>query len=168
MYIFRSITHAAKAAVSAQTAQRSLYSDVRIAHQALVHNLGALAPLADGFDDKGLTGMHITAAEDLLHRGLIAAFCRLHIGAFCRLDAKRICHILLRPEESCRDYKHLTRQLLLAAWHLCHLPSAGLRILLAMEQEMEQKEGSLVLHGVNSEIMEVLEITGFDTILEIV
>ena len=51
---------------------------------------------------------------------------------------------------------------------LTYITSAGLRILLAMEQEMEQKEGSLVLHGVNSEIMEVLEITGFDTILEIV
>lgn len=51
---------------------------------------------------------------------------------------------------------------------LTYITSAGLRILLAMEQEMEQKNGSLVLHGVNSEIMEVLEITGFDTILEIV
>ena len=51
---------------------------------------------------------------------------------------------------------------------LTYITSAGLRILLAMEQEMEQKEGALVLHGVNSEIMEVLEITGFDTILEIV
>ena len=51
---------------------------------------------------------------------------------------------------------------------LTYITSAGLRILLTMEQEMEQKNGSLVLHGVNSEIMEVLEITGFDTILEIV
>ena len=79
--------------------------------------------------------MHVAAAEDLLHRGLIASFCRLHIGAFRRLDAKRICHILLRPEEACRDYKNLTRQLLLAARHLCHLPPAGLRILLKPESD---------------------------------
>ena len=51
---------------------------------------------------------------------------------------------------------------------LTYITSAGLRILLAMEQEMEEKNGSLTLHGVNDDIMEIFEITGFDTILEIV
>jgi len=51
---------------------------------------------------------------------------------------------------------------------LTYITSAGLRILLSMEQEMEAKNGSLTLHGVNDDIMEIFEITGFDSILEIV
>ena len=33
---------------------------------------------------------------------------------------------------------------------------------------MEEKNGSLTLQGVNDDIMEIFEITGFDSILEIV
>lgn len=51
--------------------------------------------------------------------------------------------------------------------NLSYITSAGLRVLLTMEQDMEDKGGSLVLTGVNEEVMEVFELTGFVNILDI-
>lgn len=47
-----------------------------------------------------------------------------------------------------------------------YISSAGLRVLLAAQKVMN-KQGKMVLRGVNSTIMEVLEITGFVDILTI-
>ncbi len=48
-----------------------------------------------------------------------------------------------------------------------YLTSAGLRILLAAQQEMEDKDGTMVLHNVNEDIMEVFDTTGFVDVLTI-
>lgn len=47
-----------------------------------------------------------------------------------------------------------------------YISSAGLRVLLAAQKVMN-KQGKMVLRGVNGTIMEVLEITGFVDILTI-
>lgn len=47
-----------------------------------------------------------------------------------------------------------------------YISSAGLRVLLAAQKVMN-KQGKMVLRGVNSTITEVLEITGFVDILTI-
>jgi len=49
---------------------------------------------------------------------------------------------------------------------LDYLSSAGLRVLLAAQKTMN-KQGSMVITGVNDTIMEVFEVTGFVDILTI-
>ncbi len=46
-----------------------------------------------------------------------------------------------------------------------YLTSAGLRVLLEAQQEMDDIEGEMVLRNVSDEIMEVFELTGFDDVL---
>ena len=48
-----------------------------------------------------------------------------------------------------------------------YLTSAGLRVLLEAQQEMDDIEGEMVLRNVSDEIMEVFELTGFDDVLTI-
>ena len=43
-----------------------------------------------------------------------------------------------------------------------YLTSAGLRVLLETQQEMNDIEGEMVLRNVSDDIMEVFELTGFD------
>jgi len=48
--------------------------------------------------------------------------------------------------------------------NLEYISSAGLRVILAAEQEMSSR-GGLTVRGVSKEIMEVLDVTGFSEIL---
>lgn len=50
---------------------------------------------------------------------------------------------------------------------LGYISSAGLRVLLVAQKEMNKKKGQLSLVHVNSDVMEVLEMTGFSDILTI-
>lgn len=49
---------------------------------------------------------------------------------------------------------------------LTYITSAGLRVLLYAQQEVEDR-GDVIIRGANAEILEVFEITGFDTIMTI-
>ena len=48
-----------------------------------------------------------------------------------------------------------------------YISSAGLRALLLGEKTSKSKSGSFVLTNVGQEVMEILEVTGFDDILKI-
>lgn len=48
-----------------------------------------------------------------------------------------------------------------------YVSSAGLRVLLAASKKMKAKSGTMSIHHVNEEVMEVFEITGFKEILDI-
>lgn len=48
-----------------------------------------------------------------------------------------------------------------------YVSSAGLRVLLAASKKMKVKRGTMSVHHVNEEVMEVFEITGFKEILDI-
>jgi anti-sigma B factor antagonist len=50
---------------------------------------------------------------------------------------------------------------------LDYLSSAGLRVLLATQKQINAKKSKMVIKNVNSTIMEVFEITGFTAILTI-
>ena len=50
--------------------------------------------------------------------------------------------------------------------NLAYVSSAGLRVLLAAQKIMN-RQGSMVIHNANEEIMEVFEVTGFNDILTI-
>ncbi len=50
---------------------------------------------------------------------------------------------------------------------LDYISSAGLRVLLVAQKEMNKKQGKMSLVHVNPDVMEVLEITGFSDILTI-
>ena len=47
-----------------------------------------------------------------------------------------------------------------------YISSAGLRVLLASQKTMN-KQGSMVVKNVSEDIMEIFEVTGFDSILDI-
>lgn len=49
---------------------------------------------------------------------------------------------------------------------LSYITSAGLRVLLYAEQEIEER-GSVTVKGACDEIKEILEVTGFDSILNV-
>jgi anti-anti-sigma factor len=48
-----------------------------------------------------------------------------------------------------------------------YLSSAGLRVLLLAMQQAQKVNGKFVLHGLNSRVAEVFEISGFDSILTV-
>ena len=48
--------------------------------------------------------------------------------------------------------------------NLEYISSAGLRALLSFQKAMD-KQGSMVIRGVNSDVMEIFDITGFSEIL---
>ncbi len=48
-----------------------------------------------------------------------------------------------------------------------YLTSAGLRVLLEAQQEMDDIDGEMILKNVSDDIMEVFELTGFDGVLTI-
>ena len=61
-----------------------------------------------------------------------------------------------------------TSTLVLDLAALDYISSAGLRVLLVAQKEMNKKKGQLSLIHVNEAVMEVLEVTGFTDILTIV
>ena len=58
-------------------------------------------------------------------------------------------------------------ELVLDFTELEYISSAGLRVLLATHKVMHKQGGSLIIRGVNDEVMEVLHITGFLDILNV-
>lgn len=48
-----------------------------------------------------------------------------------------------------------------------YVSSAGLRVLLRAAEQLNQSKGKLVLHGLNSRVEEVFEISGFNNIFTI-
>lgn len=48
-----------------------------------------------------------------------------------------------------------------------YVSSAGLRVLLEAKNKIKDAGGTMVVTGVNKEVMEVFKITGFDEILDI-
>ena len=69
-------------------------------------------------------------------------------------------------EAEVRDGLQDVEQLIFDFSELEYISSAGLRVLLMAEKSMAQKGGMKVVH-VNEIIMEIFEITGFTTILDI-
>ena len=61
------------------------------------------------------------------------------------------------------DIKELT----LDMENLEYLSSAGLRVLLAAQKQMQKQQGNMVIVNVNEIIMEVFEVTGFVDIITI-
>lgn len=48
-----------------------------------------------------------------------------------------------------------------------YLTSAGLRVLLAAQQEMDDKDGTMTIKNVGDDIMEIFDMTGFADVLTI-
>lgn len=59
------------------------------------------------------------------------------------------------------------RELTLDMEKLEYLSSAGLRVLLAAQKQMQKQQGNMVIVNVNEIIMEVFEVTGFVDIITI-
>lgn len=51
--------------------------------------------------------------------------------------------------------------------NLTYISSAGLRVLLTAHNTMEDKDGEMKVINVHPDVMEIFEITGFDSILEL-
>ena len=59
------------------------------------------------------------------------------------------------------------KELVLDLEKLEYLSSAGLRVLLAAQKQMQKQGGEMVIVNVNETIMEVFEVTGFVDIITI-
>ena len=59
------------------------------------------------------------------------------------------------------------KELVLVLEKLEYLSSAGLRVLLAAQKQMQKQGGEMVIVNVNETIMEVFEVTGFVDIITI-
>ena len=59
------------------------------------------------------------------------------------------------------------KELLLDLEGLEYISSAGLRVLLVAQQEMDDKDGTMTLKNVSEDIMEVFDVTGFVDVLTI-
>jgi anti-anti-sigma factor len=60
-----------------------------------------------------------------------------------------------------------SRRLLLDLSGLSYISSAGLRVILVAAKKMKAVGGKLVLSGLNAQVAEVFEISGFNRILDI-
>lgn len=59
------------------------------------------------------------------------------------------------------------RRLLIDLQHLAFMSSAGLRVLLVVAKSLEAQGGELRLCNLDSNVREVFEISGFDTLLNV-
>lgn len=64
-------------------------------------------------------------------------------------------------EEEIRDDLDSVNKVIMECENLEYTTSAGLRVILEIQQAMEDKGGFLKMRNVNKAIMEVLEFTGF-------
>ena len=48
-----------------------------------------------------------------------------------------------------------------------YISSAGLRVMLTAQKLMKKKNGSIVIKGSSEDVLEIFEITGFSTLLDI-
>jgi len=69
-------------------------------------------------------------------------------------------------EAELKDQLEGVTDLTLDMQDLAYLSSAGLRVILAAQKQMN-KQGSMVIRHVNETIMEIFEVTGFTDILTI-
>jgi anti-sigma B factor antagonist len=79
-----------------------------------------------------------------------------------RLDTNTAPQLESEIQESIEGVK----KLILNFEELVYVSSAGLRVILAAQKQMN-RQGSMIIRNVNSTVMEVFEITGFVDILTI-
>lgn len=80
-----------------------------------------------------------------------------------RLDTTTAPKLENELKVSLYDIKELT----LDMENLEYLSSAGLRVLLSAQKQMQKQQGNMVIVNVNEIIMEVFEVTGFVDIITI-
>ena len=85
----------------------------------------------------------------------------LHISG--RLDTTTAPELENTVKAMPNDIKELTLDMA----EVTYISSAGLRVLLVAQKEMNKKQGQMTLTHVNETVMEVLEVTGFTDILTI-
>lgn len=88
--------------------------------------------------------------------------CAMNIALTGRLDTTTAPQLEARLNAEIADVKELAFDF----EKLDYISSAGLRVILAAQKIMN-KQGSMVIRNVNSDIMEVFDITGFSDILTI-
>lgn len=59
------------------------------------------------------------------------------------------------------------KKVILDGTDLSYISSAGLRLLLILQKKMSQKGGTVVLRNIQSSIMDIFKITGFNSFLTI-
>ena len=70
-------------------------------------------------------------------------------------------------EKAYMDNREDAREVLIDMEKATYLTSAALRVILFIQQEMDDRGGNLTVCKVNEEIMEVLDLTGFSGFLKI-
>lgn len=87
----------------------------------------------------------------------------LNVKIIGRLDAVTSAQFDKSMLESIENVKNIVMDF----QGLEYVASAGLRSLMMVQKKIDQKDGSMVLRNVQPQVMEVLDMTGFDEILTV-
>ena len=117
----------------------------------LVHNM--IDPISG--KNKISMGLGLTITVEELHHKLI-----LRLEG--RLDAVTS-HILEKKLNALIAEHH--HQIILDFFHVHYLSSAGLRLLLSYSKVLKTKNGGLILVSIDEEVMEIIKLAGFESIL---
>jgi anti-anti-sigma factor len=89
---------------------------------------------------------------------------KIVLELFGRIDAMSI-SVLDKKIESLVADGH--KKLILDFSNIDYLSSAGLRLLLSLTKKLKKDEGFLVVFGMNPDVMEIINIAGFEKVINI-
>jgi len=89
---------------------------------------------------------------------------KLNVALEGRLDTTTAPNL----EAEMRDALNGVTELDIDMASLAYISSAGLRVMLALQKQMNKQKGSMTIRNASEELMEIFDVTGFVDVLHIV
>ena len=89
---------------------------------------------------------------------------KLNVALEGRLDTTTAPNL----EAEMRDALNGVTELDIDMASLAYISSAGLRVMLALQKQMNKQKGSMIIRNASEELMEIFDVTGFVDVLHIV
>ena len=89
---------------------------------------------------------------------------KLNVALEGRLDTTTAPNL----EAEMRDALNGVTELDIDMASLAYISSAGLRVMLALQKQMNKQKGSMIIRNASEELMEIFDVTGFVDVLHII